>query len=112
MATQPRELPSQVIAALAVLVASVITAILLKAPHTLDTYIVIAPPYMFLFATWNGYHALSGALDAANVGSLKNDIGLGSASLRERAGILATFGLLGIAIAVCAGFILGRMAAH
>ncbi len=112
MITQRRELSSKVIAISALLAAGVIAALLLKAPHTFMAYLLVATPYTFLFGVWNGYHALSGALDAANVDGFKKDSGPGSASLRERAGILATFGLFGIAAAVCMGFILGRMTGH
>jgi hypothetical protein len=109
MAKHVRELSSQVVTCLAILVSCLMATILIKAPHSFLTYLFIATPFLFLFGVWNSYRSLAGAMDSMKVGQLKVGDGPAASSLLEWSGVMAAFGLCGTGVALAMGFLLGHM---
>jgi hypothetical protein len=102
----------QVVTFVAILTSCGMASLLLKTPHGSYTYLVILTPFIFLFGFWACYLNLSKALQVLRLGQLKTGDAAASVSVEESAGIVAIFGLVGIAIALFMGFILGRMPSH
>jgi hypothetical protein len=83
--------------------------ILLKTPNVYLTYILFPIPYLMLLGIWMGFKRVNVALEL-----LEKESGGGDSkpvnSLKERIGIIATYGIAGTAISLAIGWQLGHLA--